>query len=212
MEIGVMKARPPHIRFTMKPVEDRNATIEAGHTVFLDVPHVIVTPQGSKDSVEKPVKEWLESVDQQVREDRMPGDWAEKFHQAFAHWKRGEEIPVEGTPLSNWGSISPAELATCKGIHILTLEDLSTANDEAVRRMGMGGLALKQRAKKFMEAAAGPGKLLEENRALQQKFETAEERRLELETRIAQLEALVGKANPVKVTAPAAELAAKIGG
>lgn len=202
MEIGTMKARPPHIKFQLQPVEDRTASIDAGHPVFKDVPFVIITPQGSKDSVSKPVKDWLESTDQQVREERLPADWAEKFHAAFAHWTRGEELPVEGTALANWPVITPGQLATCKSVHVLTIEDLALLNDEGVRRLGMGGLALKQLAKKYLDASAGPGKLMAENVALSLKFEDSEARRIELEERLVRLEALVpGAKSPVKVEA-----------
>lgn len=199
MEIGQMKARPPHIRFQYQPVEDRTKSIEAGHPVFADVPFVIITPQGSKDSVAKPATEWLETTDQQVREDRLPADWAEKFHAAFAHWKRGEELPVEGTSLANWPVITPGQLATCKSIHVLTVEDLALLNDEGLRRLGMGGLDMKKMAKKYLDASAGPGKLMKENEALAQKFEASEARRLELEERLVRLEALVpGAKSPVR--------------
>lgn len=199
MEIGVMKARPPHLRFNKKPVEDRDASIAAGHPVYKDIDFVFITPQGSKDSVEKPVSEWLASTRQQVDEERLPADWAEKFAGAYDHWKRGEEIPIDGTALANWNAISPAELMQCKGVHILSLEDLAVANDEAIRRLGMGGLQLKQRAKQYLESAKGPGKLIAENADLKQKFEIAEARRVELEERLVKLEALVGAKSPVKV-------------
>lgn len=199
MEVGVMKARPPHVRFLKVAVEDRNKSIEAGHPVYEDVDHVVITPQGSKDSVTKTAKEWLENSDLQVREERLPPDWAEKFHGAYDHWKRGEEIPVEGTALANWPAISAGELATCKGIHILTVEDLATANDEGIRRLGMGGLELKKRARKYLDASAGPGKLLAENSALMQKLTDTETRREELERRLLALEAKFGSDVKVEV-------------
>lgn len=195
-----MKARPPHIRFVTRPVEDRNASIAAGHPVFTDRAHVILTPQGSKDSVEKVASEWLEASDTQVREERLPAEWAEKFHAAFDHWKRGEEIPVEGTALANWPVITPAELQSCKNVHILSLEELAVANDEAIRRLGMGGLSLKQRAIKYLAASAGPGKLIAENKSLQEKFIASEERRVSLEERVVALEALIKPNSPVKLT------------
>lgn len=200
MEIGVMKARPPHIRFIMKPVENRTKSIEEGHLCFDDVAHVVITPQGSKDSVEKPVKDWLDSTDEQVRQERLPAEWAEKFHQAFAHWKRGEELPVEGTSLANWPAISPGELATCKAVHVLTLEDLSVANEETIRRLGMGGLGLKQRAVQFLTASAGPGKLVAENKALSERLLATEARNEALEKRLMALETSAGGKSPVVVT------------
>ncbi len=199
MEIGVLKARPPHLRFIARAIEDRNASIEAGHPVFQDIDHVVLTPQGSRDSVEKPVKEWLAQTNEQVREERLPADWAEKFHSAYEHWKRGEAVPVEGSALANWPIITPGELLACKGLHILTIEDLAQANDQAIRGLGMGGLALKQRAMKYLQASDGPGKLMAENAALLEKFKASEVRREGLEERVIALEKLVQPSSPVKV-------------
>jgi hypothetical protein len=201
MEIGVMKARPPHIRFVKRAVEDRNASLEAGHMVHRDQDYVILTPQGSRDSVEKPVADWLANCVTQVREERMPAEWAEKFHASYDHWKRGEELPVDGTALANWPAITPGELQSCKNIHILTVEDLSVANDEAIRRLGMGGLELKKRAKTYLEAAAGPGKIVAANEALKAQLKASEQRRESLEVRVTQLEALVRPTSPVHTIA-----------
>jgi hypothetical protein len=198
MEIGVLKARPPHLSFIRVAVEDRDGSIANGYPTFKDVDHVRITPQGSRDSVEKPVADWLLATDQQVREERLPPEWAEKFRGAYEHWKRGEEVPIDGTPLVVWPAISPAELQACKNVHILSLEDLAVANDEAVRKIGMGGLALKQRAQKYLAASGGPGKLVAENADLQAKFKDSESRRLSLEERVIALEKLVQPASPVQ--------------
>ena len=144
MEIGIMKALPPHIRFATEAVEDRNKSIEAGHYVAMEVHHVYVTPVGSKDCFQKPVKDWFAGLEQQVQEERFPREWLEKFRAGYDYWLKGEEIPVEGTPVKNWPVASPGEVASCVKLHILTVEALATCNDEAVRRLGMGGLALKQ--------------------------------------------------------------------
>lgn len=188
----MMKARPPHLAFLMQAVEDRNKSIEMGCPQFTNVAHVRITALGSKDSVTKPAKEWLAACDQQVREERLPAEWAQNFHSAFEHWLRGEEIPVNGIPLVTWPAISPGELLTCKGLHIMTVEDLASANEEAKRRIGMGGLELVSRAKKYLDAAAGPGALLAENKALSERLKASEARRDEVEARIAALEAKFG--------------------
>ncbi len=210
MEIGTMKARPPHIKFQFTPVENRNKSVEAGHLVYDDVAYVIITPQGSKDSVSKPAEEWLKACDQQVREERLPAEWAEKFHTAYAHWKRGEEVPVEGTALVNWPTITPGQIASCKSIHVLTVEELALLNDEGVRRLGMGGLGLKQMAKKYLEAAAGPGKIMAENAALKAQLESVMVRMEELERRTQIAETAAGIKSPVKVEAAAAGIEEKL--
>lgn len=200
MEIAPLKAMPPHLRFTTEPVEDRNASLAAGHFVATEVHMVNVTPMGSKDCFVKPVLEYFKGLEQQVQEERFPIEWLEKFKAAYEHWKRGEEIPVEGTAVKNWPVATPAEIKTLTSIHILTVEALAQANDEAVRRMGMGGLALKQRAQKYLEAAKGPGKATAEIQALAIANASLQERNKELEARLAKLELLAGGKSPVEVT------------
>lgn len=200
MEIGIMKAMPPHIRFVAEPVENRNKSIEAGHFVADEIHHVYVTPIGSKDCFVKPVNEWLEGLQQQVKEERFPPEWLDKFRSAYDYWKKGEEIPVEGTPIKNWPVATPAEVSACVKLHILTVEMLAQANDEALRRLGMGGLALKQRAQKYLEAANGPGKATAQIVALQQSNKSLEMRNTELEARLARLEILSGAKSPVVST------------
>lgn len=210
MEIGVMKARPPHLRFINKGVEDRDATIAAGHPVFKDVAHVVITPQGSRDSVEKVVVEWLASTDVQVQEERVPAEWAEKFRAAFEHWKRGEEIPVDGSALVNWPVITAGELQACKAVHILTVEDLAVANDQALRSLGMSGLTLKQRAVKYLSASNDLGKLVAQNEALAAQLKDSEARRNSLEDRIVALEKGTKASSPVLVTPAKAGIEEKL--
>ena len=211
MQIGEMKARPPHIKFKSVPVEDRTASITAGHPVYNDVAVVVLTPSGSRDSVEKPVTEWLEQTDQQVRDERMPAAWAEQFRAAYQHWKNGEAIPLNGSALSLWPAITPSELQNCKNINVLTVEDLAAINDEGTRRLGMGGLILKQRAQQYLAAADGPGKLVAENAALKVALVASEARREVLERRVVELENLNPNAkSPVKVGEPPVDAASKV--
>lgn len=199
MQIAEMKSRPPHLKFIMQAVENRNASIEQGHQVFEDIPHVVITPIGSRDSVTKVVSEWLAQSAQQVQEERLPAQWAEMFRSAFDHWKRGEEIPVNGTSLANWPAITPAELASCKAVCVLTVEDLAQANDETQRRLGMGGLELKKRAAQFLDAAHGAGRLVAENAALRKELEGVKARNEEVEARLMRLEAALPAAtSPTK--------------
>lgn len=188
----LMKARPPHLAFSTLAVENRQKSLDEKRPVFDNIVHVTITAIGSKDSVTKPALPWLEMCDQQVREERLPPEWAMKYRSAYEHFLRGEEAPVNGIPIGMWEGISPAERASCKAIHILTVEDLAVANEEAKRRLGMGALDLVSRAKKYLDAASGPGALLAENRDLQEKYKASEARRTALEERVMALEAKFG--------------------
>jgi hypothetical protein len=67
--------------------------------------------------------------------------------------------------------ISPSQLLNCQALHILTVEQLAGANEEVLKRLGMGGRSLVDKAKDYLATAKGSGKVVEEIGALRQKTE-----------------------------------------
>ena len=197
-----LQERPPYVRFESRPIEDRDATIKAGHVVYKDVDFALVTPAGSKDVHEAIATEWLEKVEREVRNGRTPAAWANHFQAVYNAWKRDEEPPVNGTRLSHWPGLNKAQLEQLRNLRLLTIEDVASMNEEAIARIGMGGRALKQRAQAFLDAATGPAKQAEkvaalevENQALKDKLETAL-------AAIAELRATMGQQTSAKTPAP----------
>lgn len=161
--------RPPFVSFEMRAVEDRNASIQAGHLVLRDVPFICLVPHGSegRTKIEQQYDEWLAKI-KAVRGDarapgagddtpvmsagRFPASWVEKIERAFAAWKAGVTLEIEGTPLRNWPVITKSQLANCEGLHLYAIEDLATASDDTINRLGMGGRALQERARDWLKA------------------------------------------------------------
>ena len=80
----------------------------------------------------------------------------------YAGFKRGEEVPVEGTPLRDWPAAEhrarEGELAY---FNILTVEQLSQVNDSQLQNLGMGARRERDAALKFLEVAEkGTGPLM----------------------------------------------------
>lgn len=172
--------RPAYVRFEKRAVEDRAASIASGHYATKDAEIAIITPAGSKDEVERPVLEWLAQMKQQVFEGRMKPEWQQQYVTAYEHWKRGEEIPLNGTPIKGWPLLSPSQQKNIINANIRTVEDLAQANGEAVTRMGMGGLEMKQKAEAWLKAARDVGTVVAESVAL--RIENAQ-----LKTQVAEL-------------------------
>jgi hypothetical protein len=166
--IQIAESKAPWIAFVTRAVEDRAASIAAGRYVAKDQDYVLITPHGSKDRIEQIAGEWLDTMDQEVRNKRLPEEWAKSYRRAYASWKEGNGIPLEGTPIINWPVVSPAQIELLKSLKVLTVEVLAGANEELIRRLGMGGRALVDKAKDFLQAADGPGKLAQEMEALRQ--------------------------------------------
>lgn len=163
------KERPPYIRYERRPIEDRTKSQAAGQYVAKDIDFVIITPAGTKDEIVKEAADWLAQVKQQCKEGRMDPDWEPKFVSAYEAFKRGEELPVDGTPIKGWNVLSPAQQTNCIAANIRTVEDLAAATAEGVSRIGMGGVELKQKAEAWLKASVSLGVVVMENATLKAK-------------------------------------------
>ena len=189
MEIA--KERPPFVRFETRSIEDRQASIASGCYTGKDVDFAVITSPGSRDCVERIAVEWLEQTSAHAQEGRLPAEWARGFREHYTAWKAGKEAPLNGHPISDWPSIGPSVVKMLQGLNVRTIEDLAAANEETIRRMGMGSRDLKQKAIDWLQSAQGNGKVTEElstlrgeNEALQVRCESLETQLRELVNRI----------------------------
>lgn len=176
----IEKQRPSYVRFERRAVEDRSATMAEGHYVAKDVDFALITPIGSKDVIPRQVDEWIKQLHQQAKEDRIPIAWVPQYEAAYAAWKRGEDVPLNGTPIKGWQMASPAMQKNITSANVLTVEDLAVCNDEALHRIGMGAVDMKQKAVAWLKAAKDTGVVAQENAGLHAKLKA-------LETQISQL-------------------------
>jgi hypothetical protein len=140
-----------YVGFELRAVEDREASLKAGHPVFHDIEVATITMPGGNLVVDKVVnddllREWRSGVP-----GRKPASpFAIAAYEAF---KEGREAPVNGIDLKNWPGVTPAQLKMCQGVNIRTVEDLATCNADSIRKLGMGGVALKDKAVSYMQSA-----------------------------------------------------------
>jgi hypothetical protein len=170
----IQKARMPYVMFEMRAVEDRAASIEQGKFMTKDVEYALVTPMGSRDKMEFVYSEWIAQMRTEAENGRLPEEWLAAFERRYDAWKKQEELPVEGTALKTWPPISPAQIKNLATWNVFTVEQLAGANEELIRRMGMGGRALQQTATEWLKAAAGTGKIAMEVAGLKAKLEGLE--------------------------------------
>lgn len=72
---------------------------------------------------------------------------------AYEAWKRGEEMPVSGTPLHNWAGIPREMVDALKKFNIYTIEDLADFPDHNIGKIPLPNLReYRNRAKAFVEA------------------------------------------------------------
>lgn len=160
------KERPAYVRFERRAVEDKSASVREGRFVSKDLDFALVTPPYSRDVFEQVAKDWFAQMKREVAARRLPAEWYERYVDSYERWKRGEEMPLNGTPIKGWGVLSPAQQKNLITLNILTVEDLAAVNDEGIRRIGMGGSELRDRAKAWLSQTKDKGPLTMENAAL----------------------------------------------
>lgn len=178
----------PFVRFEtiVESTKDEN-----GHNLYSNKIMAYVTSPGSRDETVKVAEEWINQLKEKGTT-RGPFDsaaneyylWHEKFSKMLQHYKDGNGLDHDGTPLRASLAFTPAEIAQCENVKIYTIEALSTCSEEALGRMGLGGRVLKNKATKILESAEN-SKVAEENAALRLKVE-------ELTAKIEHLASLVG--------------------
>ena len=149
--------RPAYVRFVKTPVEDKAESIKQGRYVAKDVDFAHITPPYSKDVIVQKVSAWLAQLDQDVQMGRLPREWRDAYREGYAKWQNGQEMPLHGSPIKGWGVISPAQQENLIRMNILTVEDLACINDEGAKRIGMGWLELKAKARAWLDQVNDKG-------------------------------------------------------
>jgi hypothetical protein len=148
---------PPNVVFEQRAVEDREATIKASTLKLKDVDYAIIYRAGSNNSVEKTAAEWFDDIEKKSRESppMFPPEWVVFYRQRYKQWKDGQEMSPMGFPIRQWAQVTKAQAENLAMARILTVEELAQATEEMLARIGMGGRALKETAKAWLESSKG---------------------------------------------------------
>lgn len=128
------------VRFSIRPLENPDKSVEAGRPIFEDREFIEIMIPGNRDHV----------INRVVRdEDKV------RFAKQYQHFKAGvSDESLSGTPLSAWPGITRAQAEELAYFHVRTVEQLANMDDANAQKF-MGINALKTKAKLFLEAAAG---------------------------------------------------------
>lgn len=129
------------VKFFNKAVQDQAATQEQGRPVFKDVCYVDIRTVGSKNGY----------VCRPARQDDI-----NRFPRHYQAFKDRVEMPLEGTPLSEWTLISRSQAEELAYLGVKTVEQLSSVSDANIGVI-MGGYAIKAKAKDWLERAKETG-------------------------------------------------------
>jgi hypothetical protein len=173
--------RGPAPRFYMGTVHDVEASKAAGAPKFKDWPFVILTIPGDRNTViNRPV--WPED---EANPDPAIRDWP----QVWAAFKNGMGELHTGTPLSEWAAVTRSQAEELAFLKIRTVEDLAAVSDGNAQRMA-GLLALRQKARDWLEAQRGQAPLAQLRADAEAKGAEIEELRRALKEQAEKLEQL----------------------
>ena len=188
--------RPAFVEFELRPVENREKSVEAGHPVYEDCCYALITPMGNGNTVvERPAEEWI--ADKKRQNDKF----LRHYEETYRAFQEGIEAPVDGTRIRDWPSVTPAQVKQLARANIRTIEDLAAANESALSAIGMGGRALKLKAEAWLKSSEDVGKVAERNATLEKTVEQQSSVIEKLEADVAALRKELGMKTTPKTTA-----------
>lgn len=215
------KFKPPHLRFEEGTVKDNAASLAAGRAVFKPVIRVFIRAPGD-EKCEVPFIVEQDGFDEAGNPCKV-FPWEihlrEKLHHGFKtreeydycmrslnHWKATQQTLIEGTPVIEWQLLTKAEAENLRSLGILSVEQCADMNEVAMASYGMGGRAIKDKAKNWLSANTNPGKAAERISSLESNLQAAVEKADQAsqtisayEAKLAQLEAMINAQSTTSV-------------
>lgn len=125
-----------YVRFSKIPREDVDASDKAGHPVFVDIDYITIVVPGDKSS--------------EVCRPATPDDKS-RFRAAWDRYVAGQGEAVSGTPLKEWPGVTRSQVEELAYFKIYSMEQLASVDDANLRNLGAGYLALRARARAYLE-------------------------------------------------------------
>lgn len=180
-----------HPEFFMDTIADKAKSEADGVPRFRDVEMVRVLVPG--DRLNMPV-----FMVGEVHRKRWP--------QHYAAFKANQEAPEQGTPLDQLPGMTKARVEELRYFNVRSIEQLSSMPDDLLMKAAaMDGRILRDRAARWLEAAAGNAveeRLAAENRAKDEKLAMMEQQLSQMSAAMAQLQQQMaaGQSPPPGVT------------
>ena len=116
-----------------------------GRPIFDQVPFVTIMSPGDNKNV----------VDAKVDDDHKS-----RWPQQWAAFEKGNEQPLNGTPISEWPALNMAQVAELKALNIFSIEQLANLDDRGTQEM-TGLVILKQQAQAHLDVGKDDGVIYE---------------------------------------------------
>ena len=131
--------------FRYEAVQNKAKSVEEGRPIFRQIPFVtIMSPGDNKNVIATNV-----TADPKAR---FPRQW-----EAF---ERGNEQPLDGTPVNEWPALNMAQVAELKALNMFTIEQVANLDARATQEL-TGLVKLKQQAQAHLSVSKDDGVIYE---------------------------------------------------
>lgn len=185
----------PLIRFEIRSVEDRNASIEAGRLKYKDVDFICVKHIGDRDEKDHEAIPWITSLEEASRrnDERAKPEWVDFVKKSYEKYKTGQEVRPDGFPVKEWPILRPAQVANLHAMGTYTVEQIVSWNESAIAMYGMGARDLQDKAKLWQQSG---DQKAEQIAAQKVQINTLTEKLTALTTLVEELKAAESKKKP----------------
>ena len=149
-----------YVEFYLDAVPDPEATLEAGHPKFKEIPFIMIMVPGDKTSI----------IRRPVRTGQHPKHDNNRFHNEYVAFLQKRDAPVDGYPLDQWAALTKAQVMELNHFGFKTVEHLANITDTNAQK-GMGLITLRDKARLFIEVAQKGAPLLRLQEELQSRDE-----------------------------------------
>ena len=185
----IQKPKPNYVQFEQRAVLNKQRSLEQGYTAFDDVDYALIYPAGSKDCVEKLAVEWLADMHHKAALGLYDPDWYKSYQYRYDEWKKGQEVPEEGTAILMWPVVSKGQVAQLLAARVRTVEDLATLPESGLQMIGMGAREMQAKAIAWLQEGMTKGVSAEKVARLEADLAQAQEVIKTMEQKIRALEA-----------------------
>lgn len=175
MAVGIFKEVMPHVRFENKDYgRNEEASRRAGRHIPNNAVFIIIHPHGSRDESEHLAEEWIPRKRMEASRGIFPEEWIDKIERIYEAWKKGHELPREGTPVHTWQMASPEQRSRLVALGLTTVEDLSAIPDSGLGEIGLDARNLRDMARAWIAEGQQKGINAQELASAQQKLRDME--------------------------------------
>jgi hypothetical protein len=128
-------------RFYLNPIQNNFKSQEQGRPIFDEVEFVEILIPGDRNA----------RFDGRVKDEHR-----QRWPREYAAFKAGLETPAEGTPIREWAAITRGQAEELAFANVRTVEVLASLSDQQLQKVvPMNGYALREKAQRALEQAAG---------------------------------------------------------